>query len=106
MSFEPYIRFYSDSSCTKEISTIQFKDITLTGTTKNLDVWVKNVSKYEILNVSISILDGDVSVEPLIIPLLLSNQQTKVTFIFKPPIGRTEPLNSQFHVECVMVRRA
>ena len=105
MSYEPYIRFYADEERTLEVASLQFKGITLVGTSKTLEIWAVNVCKYELVNITISVRDPDVIVEPKMIPLLNPNGVSKLTFIFTPSPSRTEPLNTEFKVECVMVKR-
>lgn len=110
---QPLIYFYSDNELKNPLYTIKFEGVTLVGTrSKPFEIWAKNISENELLNVEIHIVDAnnitekDVEIMPNKISFFPPDAIAKITLTFVPSAIRSEPLKGDIIVSCVLVKRA
>lgn len=97
---------YADEHLYKEIMSLTSDDIVKAGTSKEIMIYVKNVSDFELQNVTFKSDDPDVRFDPPMVTMFAVGQVIPVKFIWSPPIDRDTPLRAQIYAEVYIIRRA
>lgn len=108
MSFyATYVDVFEDAECRKPITSIKKSDFVSAGTTSDkIIVYVKNISSFDLINMTFFTDDPDLSIEPQLIQMLESGKVVSLTIIWKPKALRETALNAMISYRADVVKRA
>lgn len=92
----PFLAYFEDSKEKSRIFKLKKDNPVHAGkTSETITLWVKNITGNELLNIRITVTDGEAEVSPSTIQRMVKDEMIKVTFVWRPKLNRRTALETK-----------
>lgn len=100
-----YFEVFSDSEGKHLMTAIKSETIVPAGGTTKFTAFIKNISMYDMIDMTLLCNDKEVSFDPRTIPFIGRGQIVPITITWSPSVSRTQPLNATISADFSIVKR-
>lgn len=94
----PFLAFFGNKEGTLRIFKLTRDNPVHAGkVSETITLWAKNIIGNELVNVSITVADKEVVVSPSTIQKMAKNEMVKITFVWRPKLGRRTALKTKIN---------
>lgn len=95
MSERPFLEFFIDKENHNKVTSIKINEPVNAGSSKEIVLWVMNITGNELVDIRITADDDEVEISPNRIPHMTKKQVVQITLTWKPSIKRRTKLSTK-----------
>lgn len=92
----PFLAYFENKECTLRIFKLKRDNpVNIGRVSETIILWAKNITGNKLINVRIIVTDKEVTVLPSTFEKLKADEIVKVTFVWRPKLGRRTALKTK-----------